>query len=61
LFFASFILRGASNLGAQSPHSDPQNTGKWILNQEVSNGFNTGSLDPKKWWIQGADNHYKNR
>ena len=41
------------------PLSDQTNTGKWILNTEVSDEFDAGVLDENKWQIQGKNGEYK--
>ncbi|WP_299255644.1 family 16 glycosylhydrolase [uncultured Aquimarina sp.] len=41
------------------PLSDQDNTGNWVLNSEISDEFDTGSLDEDKWQIQGKDGVYK--
>lgn len=57
-----FILSAvASTALAATPASDPQNSGNWILNKEISDEFNAPKIDQEKWWIQGADGHYENR
>ncbi|WP_020568220.1 hypothetical protein [Neolewinella persica] len=30
------------------PESDPNNTGRWVLNEEVSDEFDTGPIDETK-------------
>ncbi|AZQ63796.1 PKD domain-containing protein [Flammeovirga pectinis] len=35
------------------PHTDPENTGDWFLKADVSDEFNTSTLDLNKWWLQG--------
>ena len=35
------------------PFSDPNNTGKWVLNTEVSDEFNASEIDEDKWYIVG--------
>lgn len=54
----------ASSAIAQSdvyPFSDPENKGKWKLDKNVSDEFEDGKLDLKKWMIQGKDGEYKSR
>ncbi|MBU2881010.1 family 16 glycosylhydrolase [Psychrosphaera sp. B3R10] len=35
------------------PFSDPENTGKWVLNTEVSDEFESPQLDEDRWYIVG--------
>ncbi|MFI3286702.1 MAG: family 16 glycosylhydrolase [Rikenellaceae bacterium] len=35
------------------PHSDPSNSGNWVLNTEVSDEFNGDALDEDRWYIVG--------
>jgi len=35
------------------PLSDPQNSGKWILNKEVSDEFDAPTLNEDKWYVVG--------
>lgn len=37
------------------PASDPENKAGWVLNPEVSDEFNTESVDRKKWFVQGEN------
>jgi len=41
-------------MAQQYPFTDPTNTGNWILNTEVSDEFETSTLDEVKWLIQGT-------
>jgi len=41
------------------PHTDPKNTGNWVLNTEISDEFECKELDEKKWLIQGRNGEYK--
>ncbi|WP_271784139.1 family 16 glycosylhydrolase [Aquimarina algiphila] len=43
------------------PLSDQTNTGRWVLNPNVSDEFNGSSLDEDKWQIQGKDGVYKSK
>ena len=40
------------------PLSDPDNSGGWVLNAEVSDEFNGSEIDRDKWFVQGDDNEY---
>nr|WP_237742368.1 family 16 glycosylhydrolase [Gayadomonas joobiniege] len=35
------------------PLTDPQNTGAWVLNEQVSDEFDGDTLDENKWYIVG--------
>lgn len=35
------------------PLTDPQNTGKWILNTQVSDEFEGSTIDEERWYIVG--------
>ncbi|WP_240919783.1 family 16 glycosylhydrolase [Paraglaciecola sp. 20A4] len=35
------------------PHSDPSNTGGWVLNTEVSDEFDGNTLDEDRWYVVG--------
>ncbi len=35
------------------PFSDPQNSGKWVLNTDVSDEFDASTIDENKWYIVG--------
>ena len=41
------------------PLSDQKNEGNWVLNKEVSDEFDTYTLDKDKWQVQGENNVYK--
>lgn len=41
------------------PFTDPKNTGKWILNEEISDEFETETLNEEKWLIQGRNGEYQ--
>ncbi|MDW5288056.1 T9SS type A sorting domain-containing protein [Formosa sp. PL04] len=57
LFLFLFIF---SEMQAQVyPLSDQSNSGNWVLNETVSDEFDTDALDKAKWNIQGEDNVYK--
>lgn len=53
------IIWGVGNLIAQPyPHTDPTNSGNWILNTAISDEFNGTSLDENKWQVCGRDGVY---
>lgn len=41
------------------PLSDPKNTGRWILNSDISDEFDNEHLNEEKWLIQGKNGVYK--
>ena len=41
------------------PASDPDDTGGWVLNDEVSDEFEGDELDTAKWWVEGTGGTYK--
>lgn len=41
------------------PLSDPKNSGNWVLNTNVSDEFDSNTLDEDKWQIQGKNGVYK--
>ena len=59
-----FILTLLLTLGAvgQSskhyPASDLENTGGWVLNEEISDEFEGDKLDQSKWFIEGQNGDY---
>ncbi len=58
----SFILfvTATFRLNAQVfPLSDLQNSGNWMLIEDLSDEFTQGSIDEDKWQIQGKDGIYK--
>ncbi|MCG9793741.1 family 16 glycosylhydrolase [Flavobacterium algicola] len=42
-----------------TPLSDPNNTGGWVLNKEISDEFDAAVLDETKWHIQGKGGVYQ--
>ena len=54
------LLFSALQLNGQNlPLTDSLNEGNWVLNTDVSDEFDSGSLDEVKWQIQGKDGIYK--
>jgi beta-glucanase (GH16 family) len=41
------------------PLSDPDNTGNWILAEDLSDEFEASTLDTSKWFVQGTDSVYR--
>lgn len=60
---AGVLLTVAANAYAKSiyPASDPDNSGGWKLNRDVSDEFNSKYLDKKKWLVQGYNGEFKSR
>ncbi|WP_158293224.1 family 16 glycosylhydrolase [Tamlana fucoidanivorans] len=50
---------GNSEPNPDYPLSDQSNSGNWVLNQDMSDEFEDGTLDESKWHIQGKDGIYK--
>lgn len=44
---------------ASSPAYDPENNGRWRLNESLSDEFEAAQLDTDKWHIQGTDGEYR--
>jgi beta-glucanase (GH16 family) len=40
------------------PASDPANAGNWILRADISDEFQTDTIDKKKWFVQGDNGNY---
>ncbi|TGV00788.1 family 16 glycosylhydrolase [Flavivirga rizhaonensis] len=40
------------------PFSDPENTGGWVLNKEISDEFEGTSIDTTKWFVEGQNGDY---
>lgn len=54
LLFCVFALFKIVGMVAQNyPISDLENKGKWILNKEVSDEFNSNEIDENRWYIVG--------
>lgn len=41
-----------------APSIDPNGTGDWVLNEEISDEFNTEHIDDSKWFVQGTGGDY---
>ncbi len=48
----------SSSTDQLSPLSDPDNTGGWVLNKELSDEFEGTELDTNKWFIEGQNGDY---
>ena len=71
LFGACLLMTGCSKKGHEEkgvpevaeqpeevavfPMSDPENSGGWVLNPDVSDEFNAPALDHSKWFVQGTN------
>lgn len=56
------LFRSAAGKPARVyPFSDPENAGRWRLNEDVSDEFNEPHLNETKWLIQGKDGVYKSK
>ncbi|WP_339882641.1 T9SS type A sorting domain-containing protein [Polaribacter vadi] len=55
LFFVLFSKINAQVL----PATDQQNTGNWVLNTDISDEFETASLNENQWLIQGRNGVYQ--
>ncbi|MFR9503888.1 MAG: family 16 glycosylhydrolase [Rikenellaceae bacterium] len=57
LLYAALLMTFASCTEAEEkpvvPFSDPNNTGNWVLNTDVSDEFNGTELDEDRWFIVG--------
>lgn len=51
--FLSLMVSCAEKYNTFSPFSDPDNSGNWVLNSEVSDEFNCTKLDEDRWFIVG--------
>ena len=43
---------------AAMPFSDPDNTGGWVMNTELSDDFNGKEIDTNKWFVEGLNGDY---
>ena len=55
---AVFAATTSTNASQIMPSSDPQNTGGWVLNSEISDEFNGKEIDHQKWFVQGHKGQY---
>lgn len=60
LYLLSVIALAASPgvFGTPAPASDPDNTGGWVLNTEISDEFDGEEIDRSKWLVQGDNGDY---
>jgi uncharacterized protein YjdB/beta-glucanase (GH16 family) len=59
--FILIIFSGKSAISQHYPHTDPYNSGNWVLNEDVSDEFNDTILDAGKWFVPGTNGDYRNR
>ncbi|OEK08792.1 hypothetical protein A8C32_00500 [Flavivirga aquatica] len=60
VFMLSIILVMSSySTFAQNPFTDPSNSGGWILNQDLSDEFEEGTIDETKFLLQGRNGEYR--
>ncbi|MDN3620016.1 T9SS type A sorting domain-containing protein [Polaribacter undariae] len=52
-------LWGFTINGQTLPFSDPQNTGDWILNTDISDEFESATINEDQWLIQGRNGKYQ--
>ncbi|WP_218598486.1 T9SS type A sorting domain-containing protein [Polaribacter sp. NJDZ03] len=52
-------LWGFTINGQTLPFSDPQNTGDWILNTDISDEFEAATINEDQWLIQGRNGKYQ--
>ncbi|WP_165732664.1 T9SS type A sorting domain-containing protein [Polaribacter sp. 20A6] len=52
-------LWGFTINGQTLPFSDPQNTGDWILNSDISDEFEAATINEDQWLIQGRNGKYQ--
>ncbi|GAI02342.1 unnamed protein product, partial [marine sediment metagenome] len=43
---------------SKNPASDPKNTGNWVLKKDMSDEFESDSIDADKWFVNGTDGRY---
>jgi len=43
---------------AAMPFSDPDNTGGWVMNTELSDDFNGTEIDTNRWFVEGLSGDY---
>ena len=55
---ASSLKKSKTPQSILIPFSDPENTGGWVLNEELSDEFESNALDPSKWFIEGQNDEY---
>lgn len=60
LLAAAFLAQGTQAVAQVLPHTDPNNTGNWVLNTSVSDEFNGTEIDETKWQVVGRDGVYWN-
>ncbi len=56
----AIATNGSATLAQVLPHTDPNNTGNWVLNTSVSDEFDGTEVDETKWQICGRNGVYWN-
>jgi beta-glucanase (GH16 family) len=64
LLFSLFVFLNSNcqkkaGLTKVYPFSDPNNTGNWSLQEDVSDEFEQNEIDESKWFVQGTDSVYR--
>ncbi len=55
---SQITINKESQIQNPMPFSDPQNTGGWILNEDISDEFEGTDIDESKWFVQGKRGDY---
>ena len=60
LLMVAIWIPSSTTVAQALPHTDPNNTGNWILNTSISDEFNGTVVDETKWQICGRNGVYWN-
>ncbi|MBJ2173588.1 family 16 glycosylhydrolase [Aureibaculum sp. A20] len=52
------ITNNSNEQSTPMPFSDQENTGGWVLNEEVSDEFEGAEIDTVKWFVEGLNGNY---
>ncbi|MGJ8680696.1 family 16 glycosylhydrolase [Paraglaciecola sp.] len=58
IFITLLFLSWTSFAKFPNPLSDPENSGTWLLNPDVSDEFDGDEIDTLKWFIQGTNKQF---
>lgn len=58
ILFATVLLQPLAGMAQYYPHTDPTNTGSWVLVENMSDEFNGTAVDDAKWQVCGKDGVY---